>query len=59
MERTRTIVIVNIEMTTGAMSLDETFRTKGADHPGVDFDRPQWPHGTTGKGVVHGALFGP
>ena len=53
------VLIVNIDKTTGAMTLDESFKVKGADHPGVDFDRAQWPHGTTGKGVVHGALFGP
>jgi hypothetical protein len=53
------VLIVNIDPTTGAMSLDERFKARGADHPGIDFDRPLWPHGATGKGVVHGALFGP
>ncbi|MGH9908330.1 MAG: TPR end-of-group domain-containing protein [Pyrinomonadaceae bacterium] len=53
------VLIVNIDKTTGTMTLDENFKARGADHPGIDFDRPRWPHGTTGKGVVHGALFGP
>jgi hypothetical protein len=53
------VLIVNIESETGKLTLDENFRVKGAAHPGIDFDRPGWPHGTTGKGVVHGALFGP
>lgn len=53
------VLIVNIDYETGKLKLDQNFRAKGADHPGIDFDRPSWPHGTTGKGVVHGALFGP
>jgi 56kDa selenium binding protein (SBP56) len=53
------VLIVNIDKTTGALSMDESFKAKDADHPGIDFDRPRWPHGMTGKGVVHGALFGP
>jgi hypothetical protein len=53
------VLIVNVDCETGKLALDENFKAKGADLPGVDFDRPRWPHGTTGKGVVHGALFGP
>jgi 56kDa selenium binding protein (SBP56) len=53
------VLIVNVDSETGRLTLDENFKAKGADHPGIDFDRPSWPHGTTGKGVVHGALFGP
>lgn len=53
------VLIVNIDSETGKLTLDEKFKAKGANHPGIDFDRQSWPHGTTGKGVVHGALFGP
>ena len=53
------VLIVNVDSATGKLALDENFRAKGADLPGVDFDRPRWPHGATGKGVVHGAVFGP
>lgn len=53
------VLIVNIDSKTGKLSLDENFRAKGADHPGIDFDRLSWPHGKSGKAVVHGALFGP
>ena len=53
------VLIVNVDMKTGRLTLDENFKTKGADYPGIDFDRLTWPHGATGKGVVHGALFGP
>lgn len=53
------VLIANIDMATGKLTLDENFKMKGADHPGIDFDRPRWPHGETGKAFVHGALFGP
>ena len=53
------VVIVNFDPKTGKMTLDEKFRQKGADRPGIDFDRVKWPHGSTGKALVHGALFGP
>jgi hypothetical protein len=53
------VLIVNVDSDTGKLALDENFKAPGANVPGVDFDRPRWPHGTTGKGVVHGAVFGP
>jgi len=53
------VLIANIDMATGKLTVDEKFKMKGADHPGIDFDRPRWPHGATGKAFVHGALFGP
>lgn len=53
------VLIVNVDSDTGKLALDGNFKDKGADAPGVDFDRLRWPHGASGKGVVHGALFGP
>ena len=53
------ILIANIDMATGKLTVDEKFKMKGADYPGLDFDRARWPHGATGKAFVHGALFGP
>jgi hypothetical protein len=53
------VLIVNIDRESGELTMDENFKVKGAHHPGVDFNRPRWPHGATGRGVVHGALFGP
>jgi hypothetical protein len=53
------VLIANIDMATGKLTLDGKFKMKGADHPGIDFDRSRWPHGETGKAFVHGALFGP
>lgn len=51
------VLIANLDQETGKLTLDEDFREKGVDHPGIDFDRRRWPHGATGKAVVHGALF--
>ena len=53
------ILIVNIDRDTGKLIVDESFRAKGADVPGIYFDRQRWPHGSSGKAVVHGAVFGP
>ncbi|HKP68693.1 MAG TPA: hypothetical protein VJV05_05375, partial [Pyrinomonadaceae bacterium] len=53
------VLIVNIDVKTGKLTLDEKFREKGSVHSGIDFDRSSWPHGASGKALVHGALFGP
>ena len=53
------VLIVNIDRKTGKLTLDETFKEKGATQVGLDFNRPNWPHGNTGSAFVHGALFGP
>ena len=53
------VLIVNVDSETGKLTLDENFKVQGADYPGINFDRARWPHGPTGKGVVHGVLFGP
>ena len=52
------VLIVDLDTETGALSVDEGFRDEGAEYSGIDFNRMQWPHGTTGPAVVHGALFG-
>lgn len=51
------VLIARIDPASGRLSLDETFRDKGATEPGVSFDRADWPHGATGKAVPHGAVF--
>ena len=53
------VLIANIDMKTGKLTLDEKFKTKGSEQLGIDFDRVRWPHGETGKALVHGSLFGP
>lgn len=51
------ILIARIDRQSGALSLDLTFRDKGASGPGVSFDRASWPHGPTGTARPHGAVF--
>jgi hypothetical protein len=53
------VLILNFDMATGKLTVDEKFKMKGMDQPGIDFDREKWPHGRTGEAFVHGALFGP
>ena len=53
------VLIANIDIKSGKLTLDEKFKMKGSDYAGIEFDRPRWPHGETGKAIVHGALFGP
>lgn len=38
---------------TGQISLHDKF----GKHGSIQFDRPEWPHGSTGKAIVHGAVF--
>ena len=52
------VLLVHFDDETGQLSIDEAFRDEGAAHPGVNFDRMQWPHGDTGAAKVHGSLFG-
>ena len=51
------VLIANFDLTTGALSVDTTFRSAGATQPGVDFARDQWPHGPSGRAIPHGAVF--
>ena len=51
------LLIANIDTKTGKLSLDETFKERGATKPGISFDREAWPHGNNGRGVPHGAVF--
>ena len=51
------VIVVNLDPETGEMSVDSDFTSLGADEPGVSFDRVEWPHGSTGPGDPHGAVF--
>jgi hypothetical protein len=51
------VVIVRVNRDTGKLTLDEAFREKGSRLPGMNFGRDKWPHGDTGPGVPHGAVF--
>lgn len=53
-----TILILNIDLATGELSLDEQFGAFEDAIPGISFDRPHWQHGLTGTAMPHAALFG-
>ena len=50
------VIIVKLDQSTGALSLDAKFGA-GSGGPGISFNRPNWPHGATGPGDPHGAVF--
>jgi hypothetical protein len=52
------VLIADVDPATGALSLDETFREAGAARAGLNFDRRDWPHGSGGRAMPHGAVFG-
>jgi hypothetical protein len=51
------VLLADVDPATGALQLDTTFRAPGAARAGVFLGRDQWPHGTTGPAVPHGAVF--
>ncbi len=51
------LLIASIDSKTGKISLDKTFKEKGATQIGINFDREVWPHGKNGCGIPHGAVF--
>jgi hypothetical protein len=51
------VLLARLDRATGALRLDTTFKTRGAELPGVDFWRERWPHGSTGRAIPHGAVF--
>ncbi len=51
------VVMVNLDSETGRMSLDVNFGSSDPENPGVSFLRNEWPHGATGPGDPHGAVF--
>ena len=51
------VLMLKFDDRTGSLSIDETFRAKGSEESGLSFDRAEWPHGSTGKALVHGTVF--
>ena len=51
------VLLAKLDRATGALRLDSAFTTPGAERPGVDFGREQWPQGPTGRAIPHGAVF--
>ncbi len=52
------IFMLTVDAETGALAVDERFRDPVGDQAGVQFGRPEWPHGATGAARPHGAVFG-
>jgi hypothetical protein len=51
------LVLARVDRSTGALSLDSTFRSPGAQRVGLDLGLVQWPHGPSGPAIPHGAVF--
>lgn len=51
------LLMLNFDEKTGQLSVDEKFGDMNSASPGIRFDRLAWPHGQTGKALVHGAVF--
>lgn len=47
------LAMLKFDEGTGTLSLDEGF----GDGGGFEFDRPHWPHGGSGRALVHGVIF--
>ena len=48
--------LLKLDPATGALTIDTAFRD-GDGLPGFNFGRRKWPHGWTGAGKPHGAVF--
>jgi len=48
--------LLKLDETSGALTIDETFRGEDG-RPGFSFAPRAWPHGWTGEGQPHGAVF--
>jgi hypothetical protein len=53
----QTVQLLRFDELTGELSLDERFREEGATRPGYRMENKRWPHGVTGSGIPHGAVF--
>jgi hypothetical protein len=47
------LAMLKFDERTGRLSMDEAFGTGG----GVRLDQREWPHGASGKAIVHGTVF--
>jgi len=50
------VIVARFDAATGQLMLDEEFGA-GDGRPGISFERDRWPHGATGPGDPHGAVF--
>jgi hypothetical protein len=49
--------MLQMDPISGRLTFDTSFHDPGNDRPGVSFEREEWPHGRTGRGVPHGSVF--
>ena len=49
------LLMLKFDEATGRLSIDDSFGSAGK--PGLQFDRADWPHGPSGKAMVHGIVF--
>lgn len=52
------VMLARFDSVRGILAVDSTFRDSGSSHPGIDFARESWPHGTSGAAMPHAAVFG-
>jgi hypothetical protein len=50
------LYLVKLDQSTGALTMDNTFHDVNGK-PGFNFANREWPHGWTGTGQPHGAVF--
>ena len=50
------LYMLKLDETTGALTMDDALRDADGKS-GVTFDRSDWPHGWSGKGIPHGVVF--
>ena len=51
------VVMAKFDEITGTLTLDSSFRDKGASEAGVRMDNKRWPHGGSAVASPHGAVF--
>jgi len=49
--------MLQMDPISGRLTFDTSFHDPGNDRPGVSFERDEWPHGKTGRGVPHDSVF--
>jgi hypothetical protein len=50
------LFLVKLDTSTGALAMDDAFHDADG-RPGYNLADRQWPHGWTGSGLPHGAVF--
>ena len=50
------LYMLKLDEATGTLTMDDALRDTDGQS-GVSFDRTDWPHGWSGKGLPHGVVF--